>query len=68
MGRRAEINEIAQRGKLKIIHAKAPLAEMFGYATAARGLSTGRASYTMEPCAFTAVPRKKWQEILGYEV
>lgn len=67
-GRRAEIGEVAQRGKLKAIIGKVPLAEMFGYATVVRGLSTGRASYTMEPCAFTLVPRKRWNDILGYEV
>ncbi|GHS93013.1 elongation factor G [Planctomycetales bacterium] len=66
-GRRAEIHELAQRGNLKVIRAKAPLAEMFGYATVVRGLSTGRASYTLEPREFAPVPRKRWREILGYE-
>ncbi len=66
-GRRCEIQEIGDRGNLKVVHAKAPLAEMFGYATVVRGLSTGRASYSMEPCEFAAVPRKKWSDILGYE-
>lgn len=66
-GRRCEIQEITDRGNLKVVHAKAPLAEMFGYATVVRGLSTGRASYSMEPCEFAAVPRKKWVDILGYE-
>ena len=65
-GRRCEVQEIGDRGNLKIVHAKAPLAEMFGYATVVRGLSTGRASYSMEPSSFAPVPRKKWQEILGY--
>ncbi len=67
-GRRCEIQEIVMRGNLQVVHAKAPLAEMFGYATVVRGLSTGRASYSMEPCAFAPVPRKKWSDILGYEV
>ena len=66
-GRRCEIQEIGDRGNMKVVHAKAPLAEMFGYATVVRGLSTGRASYSMEPCAFASVPRKKWQDILGYD-
>ncbi len=65
-GRRCEVQEIADRGNLKVVHAKAPLAEMFGYATVVRGLSTGRASYSMEPSAFAPVPRKKWESILGY--
>jgi elongation factor G len=33
-----------------------PLAEMFGYATALRSLTKGRASYSMEPAAFEKVP------------
>ena len=66
-GRRCEIQEIGERGNMKVVHAKAPLAEMFGYATVVRGLSTGRASYSMEPSAFASVPRKKWADILGYD-
>jgi elongation factor G len=33
-----------------------PLAAMFGYATAIRSLSKGRASYSMEPLTFEKVP------------
>ncbi len=39
-----------------VINAEVPLAEMFGYATAIRSLSKGRASYSMEPCHFEQVP------------
>src|SRR5260370_31881448 len=38
------------------VHAEVPLGEMFGYATAIRSLSKGRASYTMEPSHFEQVP------------
>jgi elongation factor G len=38
------------------INANVPLAEMFGYATAIRSLSKGRASYSMEPLTFEQVP------------
>jgi elongation factor G len=38
------------------LYAEVPLAEMFGYATAIRSLSKGRASYSMEPLAFEQVP------------
>jgi elongation factor G len=38
------------------INANVPLAEMFGYATAIRSLSKGRASYSMEPFTFERVP------------
>jgi len=35
-----------------LVHAEAPLAEMFGYANAIRSLSKGRASYSMRPARF----------------
>jgi elongation factor G len=38
------------------INANVPLAEMFGYATAIRSLSKGRAAYSMEPLTFERVP------------
>ena len=54
--RRARINSIEPRGNLTIVNAEAPLAEMFGYATAIRSLSKGRSSYSMEPSHFEQVP------------
>ena len=42
-----------------------PLAEMFGYATAVRSLSRGRASYSMEPFSFEAVPSSIAEEIVS---
>jgi elongation factor G len=41
-----------------------PLAEMFGYATAIRSLSKGRASYSMEPLTFEQVPSSILNTIL----
>lgn len=38
------------------VQAEAPLAEMFGYASAIRSLSKGRASYSMKPVRFERVP------------
>ncbi|MDR0362877.1 MAG: elongation factor G [Planctomycetota bacterium] len=67
-GRSAEIAEIGQRGQMRLVKARVPLARMFGYATVVRGLSTGRANYSMEPCAYAQVPRNKMKEILGYDV
>jgi elongation factor G len=45
------------RGKLKVIEARAPLEKMFGYSTAVRSLSQGRASYSMEPLHYSAAPQ-----------
>jgi elongation factor G len=54
--RRGRINQIESRATSSIIHAFVPLAEMFGYATALRSLTKGRASYSMEPSHFDQVP------------
>ena len=42
-----------------------PLAEMFGYATAVRSLSKGRASYSMEPFSFEQVPGNIAEEVIS---
>ncbi len=54
--RRALINSTEQRGTTRVVTAFAPLAEMFGYATHVRGMSQGRASYSMEPHMYQPVP------------
>ena len=54
--RRGRIINIEAKNFATIIHAEVPLAEMFGYATAIRSLSKGRASYSMEPSHFEPVP------------
>ena len=55
--RRALIDRTSTRGKLIVIDARAPLEKMFGYSTAVRSLSQGRASYTMEPLEYAPRPR-----------
>ncbi|WP_354623253.1 elongation factor G [Psychromonas sp. MME2] len=45
-------------GGVKIIHAKVPLAEMFGYATAVRSATQGRALYSMEFSEYADAPKK----------
>mgnify|MGYP003384401523 CR=1 FL=1 len=40
----------------KIVRAEVPLAEMFGYATDVRGMSQGRAAYSMEFLKYSEVP------------
>lgn len=47
-----------------IVHAEVPLSEMFGYSTTLRSLSSGRASYVMEPSHFERVPSKIQEEII----
>lgn len=54
--RRGNIQNIESKAGQVIVNANVPLAEMFGYATAIRSLSKGRASYSMEPLTFEQVP------------
>jgi elongation factor G len=50
---------------MQIVRAQVPLAELFGYSTAIRSLSRGRASYTMEPGEFAVVPRTVREQLLN---
>lgn len=47
-----------------IVHSEVPLSEMFGYSTTLRSLSSGRATYVMEPSHFERVPTKIQEEII----
>jgi elongation factor G len=62
--RRGTITGIEVKGGQTILNAEVPLAEMFGYATAIRSLSKGRASYSMEPLTFEQVPSSVLNAIL----
>jgi elongation factor G len=54
--RRGKIVHIEAKDASTILSAEVPLSEMFGYATAIRSLSKGRAAYSMEPFRFEPVP------------
>lgn len=54
--RRGRIVQIEAKDTVTALRAEVPLSEMFGYATAIRSLSKGRASYSMEPLKFEQVP------------
>jgi elongation factor G len=62
--RRGHIVNIEAKQGQTILNAQVPLAEMFGYATAIRSLSKGRASYSMEPLTFEQVPKAVLSTIL----
>ncbi len=63
--RRALIVNMEQRGNTRLIFSEAPLSEMFGYATALRGMSQGRAAYSMEPETYRPVPANLTENILA---
>ncbi len=61
--RRGKIEETSDRLNLKVIDAKVPLAEMFGYATSLRSLTEGRGTFTMEFDKYEEVPGNIAREI-----
>jgi len=61
--RRGRIESIEQQGTIRIIRALVPLAEMFGYATALRSNTQGRATHTMEPSHYEEVPASIAEQI-----
>jgi elongation factor G len=52
-------------GNTQIISCQVPLSEMFGYATDVRGMTQGRASFTMTPSHYEEVPRNVAEELLA---
>ena len=54
--KRGEVQNVFDRGMSKVVDAKVPLAEMFGYITTLRSMSEGRASFNMEFSHYAAVP------------
>ena len=62
--KRAQILETQDRGKLKIILATVPLAELSGYATILRSLSQGRATFYMEPSHYEEIPGNITEKII----
>src|SRR5690606_24641542 len=56
MKRRGEIAKTENRAGDAIVEAHAPLAELFGYSSAMRSLSQGRASSSMEPLKYAPAP------------
>jgi elongation factor G len=55
--KRGQIEEMSDRANIKVVKAKVPLAEMFGYSTSLRSMSQGRANYTMEFSHYAEVPK-----------
>ncbi|MCA8912073.1 MAG: elongation factor G [Planctomycetes bacterium] len=63
--RRARIESTEKDEDITIIAAIAPLSEMFGYVQAVRGLSQGRANYSMEPFRYEVCPPHVKEKIMA---
>jgi elongation factor G len=63
--RRGMVIELAERGNMKVVRAKVPLANMFQYVSSLRSMSKGRASYSMELENYEVVPPNVEKEIMS---
>ena len=62
--KRGRVEAITDRASIKVIDAKVPLSEMFGYATKLRSMTQGRGSFTMEFSHYEEVPKNIEQLII----
>jgi len=63
--RRGKVRGLEERAGAKVILARVPLAEMFGYATDLRSHTQGRATFTMQVAFYDEVPVHKCAEIMA---
>jgi elongation factor G len=62
--KRGQIEEMTERSQVKVLHAKVPLSEMFGYTTQLRSMTSGQGSATMEFDHYEVVPKNVEAEII----
>ena len=58
LGKRGMITDCQMHGNMRVIDAKVPLAEMFGYSSEIRSATAGRGTFTMEPFSYEKVPEQ----------
>jgi elongation factor G len=63
--KRAKIGVVESQRDLQVVHAHAPLAELFGYSTSLRSATQGRASFTMRFFEYDGVPSAKAEIIVN---
>lgn len=62
--KRGQIEKMSDRLNIKVIDAKVPLSEMFGYATQLRSMTQGRANYSMEFLHYSEAPRNIAEKVM----
>ena len=63
--RRGQVNDMSDRAGSKVVKAVVPLSEMFGYVTALRTMSSGRATSTMEFSHYAETPSNVSEEVIA---
>ncbi len=62
--RRGQVEGMDDKGGAKVVNAKVPLSEMFGYITDLRTITSGRATSTMEFFDFVEAPKNISDEVV----
>ncbi len=62
--KRGQIEGMEERGEMKVVNAKVPLSEMFGYTTTLRSMTEGRGTNSMEFDHYAVVPQNVAKEIV----
>ncbi|MHC4395918.1 MAG: elongation factor G [Planctomycetota bacterium] len=64
LGKRGIITDTRVHGSIRIIEAKVPLVEMFGYSSEIRSATSGRGTFTMEPLSYEKVPEQIAKQVI----
>ena len=64
MSKRGLITDTRMHGTMRVIDAKVPLVEMFGYSSELRSATAGRGTFTMEPLAYEKLPEQLAEKIV----
>jgi elongation factor G len=64
LGKRGLITDCHLHGNMRVIDAKVPMAEMFGYSSEIRSATAGRGTFTLEPLSYEKVPEQIAQQII----
>ena len=63
--RRGQVEGMEDKAGAKVVNAKVPLSEMFGYITDLRTITSGRATSTMEFSSFENAPKNVSDEVIS---
>ncbi|MHC4570860.1 MAG: elongation factor G [Planctomycetota bacterium] len=64
LGKRGLITNCRVHGNMRVIDAKVPLAEMFGYSSEIRSATAGRGTFTIEPLSYEKVPEQVAKQVI----
>jgi elongation factor G len=64
LARRGLITDCRVHGNMRVVDAKVPLVQLFGYSSDIRSLTAGRGTFTMEPLTYEKVPEQVAREVI----